>query len=75
MKNAIRTMYLVLLISASCSLTHATERPNVVLVITDDQGKNDLACEGNPYIKTPNLEAFHAQAIRLTNFHVSTITQ
>ena len=48
------------------------ERPNIVLVITDDQGKNDLGCEGNPYIKTPNLDQFHAQAIRLTNFHVST---
>ncbi|MFC1739416.1 arylsulfatase [Planctomycetota bacterium] len=44
--------------------------PNVVLVITDDQGYGDLACHGNPIIQTPNLDTLHAQSIRLTNFHV-----
>ncbi len=48
-----------------------TRRPNVVIVITDDQGYGDLACHGNPVIKTPNLDALHARAVRLTNFHVS----
>lgn len=47
-------------------------QPNIILVITDDQGKNDLACEGNPYIKTPNLDKFYSNAIRFTNYHVST---
>lgn len=50
----------------------AQQKPNIVFVITDDQGKNDLACEGNPYIKTPHLDQFHKNAIRFTNFHVST---
>ena len=45
--------------------------PNVILVITDDQGYGDLACHGNPYIQTPNLDDFHKEAIRLTDFHVS----
>jgi len=48
------------------------EKPNVILVITDDQGKGDLACKGNPYIKTPNIDAFYNESVRLTNFHVST---
>ncbi|MDF7823546.1 arylsulfatase [Pontiellaceae bacterium B12227] len=48
------------------------ERPNIVVVITDDQGKNDLACLGNPIVKTPHLDAFHKDAVRFTNFHVST---
>lgn len=47
-------------------------KPNVIIVITDDQGKNDLACEGNPYIKTPNIDKFYDNAVRFTNFHVST---
>ncbi len=47
-------------------------RPNVIIVITDDQGKNDLGCEGNSYIKTPNVDKFHEQSVRLTNYHVST---
>ncbi len=46
------------------------KRPNVVLVITDDQGYGDIACHGNPVIQTPNLDRLHSQSIRLTDFHV-----
>ncbi|MDF7825470.1 arylsulfatase [Pontiellaceae bacterium B12227] len=48
------------------------EKPNVVFVITDDQGMGDLGCTGNPYLKTPNLDKFHDGAIRFTNYHVGT---
>jgi len=48
-----------------------TARPNVVLIITDDQGYGDLGCHGNPVVKTPNLDRLHAESIRLVNFHVS----
>ena len=47
------------------------ERPNVVLVITDDQGYGDLGCTGNPWIKTPNIDRFHEEALRFGDFHVS----
>jgi arylsulfatase len=46
-------------------------RPNIVLLITDDQGYGELACHGNPIIKTPNLDRLHAESIRFTAFHVS----
>jgi len=45
-------------------------RPNVVFVITDDQGYGDLACHGNPIIQTPNLDRMHGESLRLNNFHV-----
>jgi arylsulfatase A-like enzyme len=45
--------------------------PNVVLVLTDDQGYGDLACLGNPIIHTPNLDRLYGQSVRLTDFHVS----
>lgn len=48
----------------------AADRPNVVLVMTDDQGYGDLRCHGNSMIKTPNLDRLHSQAVRLTDFHV-----
>ena len=44
--------------------------PNVVIVITDDQGYGDLACHGNPQLRTPNLDRFHSESVRFTNFHV-----
>ena len=46
-------------------------RPNVIVVMTDDQGYGDLSCHGNPMLKTPNLDQLYAQSIRLTDFHVS----
>ena len=46
------------------------KQPNVILVITDDQGYGDLGCHGNPIIKTPTLDQLYEQSIRLTNFHV-----
>ena len=41
--------------------------PNVVLVITDDQGYGDIAAHGNPIIKTPHLDDLHKQSVRLTD--------
>ena len=49
----------------------AKQQPNIILIITDDQGYGDLACHGNPSVKTPNLDALAAESVRLVNFHVS----
>ncbi len=45
-------------------------KPNLVFVITDDQGYGDLGCHGNPIIQTPNLDKLHSESLRLTNLHV-----
>ncbi|HUX88500.1 MAG TPA: arylsulfatase [Chloroflexota bacterium] len=47
----------------------STRRPNIVFVLTDDQGYGDLACHGNPYIQTPNLDRLYAESIHFTNYH------
>lgn len=46
-------------------------RPNIVLVMTDDQGYGDLSCHGNPVLRTPNLDRMHAESVRFVDFHVS----
>jgi len=46
-------------------------RPNVLIVMTDDQGLGDFSFMGNPVLKTPNLDRFAKEAVRLTDFHVS----
>jgi arylsulfatase A-like enzyme len=50
---------------------HAAERPNVVIVMTDDQGYPEVSAHGNPVLQTPNLDALHSQSLRLTDFHVA----
>ena len=47
-------------------------RPNIVFVITDDQGYGDLGHTGNPIIKTPSIDKFASDAVNLTNYHVGT---
>ena len=48
----------------------ASRRPNVILVMTDDQGYGDLGIHGNSKIRTPNLDALARESVRLTDFHV-----
>lgn len=70
-----KTFVLMLLFCSSMQLQAQNakkEKPNIIIVITDDQGLNDLGSMGNPYIKTPNLDSFHKDAVRFTNYHVST---
>ncbi len=45
--------------------------PNIILVMTDDQGYGDLGCHGHPFLKTPNLDTLYSQSTRFTDFHVS----
>lgn len=49
----------------------AEDKPNVVIVITDDQGYGDLSCHGNPVLKTPEIDKLHSQSVRLTDYHVA----
>lgn len=44
--------------------------PNIILVITDDQGYGDLSCHGSPIAETPNVDRLYADGLRLTNYHV-----
>jgi arylsulfatase A-like enzyme len=71
--NAIKMKFFVPLLSlciwvGACS----PPKPNIVFVLTDDQGYGDLACHGNPWIKTPNLDQLHYESVTFSNFHVAT---
>jgi arylsulfatase len=55
-----------------CTLTtFAAERPNIIFILTDDQGYGDVGAHGNPVLKTPNLDKLHAESVRFTDFQVS----
>lgn len=65
-----RLMLFALSVAFLTSFVAAADRPNVVIVITDDQGYGDMSCHGNRELHTPNIDALHAESVRLTNFHV-----
>lgn len=67
--NAFISLLSLLLLLATGAL--AQSRPNVIVIMTDDQGYGDLSCHGNPTQQTPNLDRLHAESLRFTDFHVS----
>jgi arylsulfatase len=76
MKPTIRLIALAGLVLATSATLHAAEtklpsRPNVIVLLTDDNGYGDHACLGNPVLKTPNFDRLHRQSVRLTDFHVA----
>lgn len=51
----------------------AADRPNVIIIFTDDQGYGDLSCHGNPILETPNFDKLHSESVRFDNFHVAPV--
>lgn len=69
-------LVIALLVAASPLQAWATDslagtKPNIILVMTDDQGMGDLSCMGNTVLRTPNLDQFYSMSTRFTDFHVS----
>jgi len=59
------------LVTSAADGLSSSQRPNVIILITDDQGYGDLSCHGNPVLKTPHLDRLHHESIRFTDFHVA----
>lgn len=65
------TLIAVVSFASLNKLVRGDERPpNIIMILTDDQGYGDMSCHGNPVLKTPAIDALHRESIRLTNFHV-----
>ena len=46
-------------------------KPNIVLILTDDQGYGDLGRHGHPLLRTPNLDRLYDESVRFDRFYVS----
>src|SRR5437764_15491673 len=66
-------LFLLTALPAAKSQTPKKKKPNVIVIITDDQGHGDLGFHGNPIIKTPNLDKFARQSVRMKYFYVSPV--
>ena len=71
MTNNILAILLLLLSLTSCTQLEKNEQPNVIIIFTDDQGYQDVACFGSPDIETPNLDKMAKEGIRLTDFYAA----
>jgi arylsulfatase len=67
--------FTIALLLAPLGLLHAEgiagKRPNIIFILTDDQGFGDVSANGNPILKTPNMDRIHDEGVRFTDFHVS----
>ena len=68
MNRYLMTVLITCLVYAAAS---NAAQPNVLFILTDDQGYGDLSVHGNPRLKTPNLDKLHEASIRFTDFHVA----
>ena len=64
---------LFLLFYSLWGAAQTTTKPNIILIMTDDQGYGDLGATGNPHVKTPHIDAFAEESIRFNNFSVSPV--
>ena len=70
-----KTLFVLLVLGclsrAWCASAATPNRPNVLIVLADDQGMGDLSSSGNPVLKTPHLDRLKTQSVRFTDFHVT----
>jgi len=67
-------IYLIItcFVGASCTSDKIPEKPNVILIMTDDQGYGEVGFHGNEHIQTPHIDQLARESCRLTDFHVGT---
>jgi len=56
---------------ADNALRQPQEKPNIIFILTDDQGYGDIGRHGHPVLDTPNLDRLHDESVRFDNFYVS----
>jgi len=59
------------IIGTGCANNDANQKPNFVIIFTDDQGYNDLSYFGGTHVNTPNIDQMAREGMRLTSFYVA----
>lgn len=66
-----RVLTMILLLTTSIAALGAADRPNIVVILTDDLGYGDLSIQGHPLIRTPNIDQLAREGQRWTSFYAS----
>jgi len=64
-------LFVALFASKAIAQTQKPLKPNVIIILSDDQGYGDFSIHGNPILKTPALDKMCQNGVRFTNFHVA----
>ena len=68
LKYQLTIVVFITIFLTSSTLVSQTKKPNIIIMMTDDQGFGDIGMHGNPYLKTPNMEAIAEEGIEMVNF-------
>ncbi len=73
MKNSfvLKSLFVLFVPILLFGCTHKTIVPNIILIVTDDQGYGDISAHGSPDVSTPNMDILKSQGISLEDFQVS----
>lgn len=69
----IRLTFLWVSVILCCQLPAQPSRPNFIIILTDDQGYQDLGCYGSPDIRTPHLDKMAKEGMKFTSFYAQTV--
>lgn len=69
MKRLLRTIFCLLVFALSIGGMYSAQRPNIVLVMADDQGWGQVGYYNHPYLKTPNLDDMATHGLRFDRFY------
>ena len=71
--DCFRTGIVALLVFMGMAHLSSAERPNILIIFTDDQGYADLACYGNKKNKTPRMDQLAKEGTRFTSFYAQSV--
>jgi arylsulfatase A-like enzyme len=66
-------IFLLTLFTASCNTSQEIRHPNIILILTDDQGWGDLSISGNTNLETPNIDRLAETGVTFDRFYVSPV--
>lgn len=73
MESITRRGFTAALAGAPAMLRAQSSRPNIILIITDDQGYGDLSLHGNDKLQTPNIDSIGRGGVQFSQFHVNPV--
>ena len=66
-----KLVVLIVLFGCLFDVSSAVDKPNIVFILTDDQGYGDIGRHGHPLLRTPNMDKVFDESVRFDNFYVS----